>query len=47
MNEEGINISKLKEFKGKFEEELNRVMKFWVENSHDTSNGYRHIFYYY
>ena len=39
MNEENI-VNKLKELKVKFDEELNNVMKFWFENSHDTSNGY-------
>ena len=31
---------KLKELKEKFENELDSVMKFWLENSHDASHGY-------
>ena len=36
-----VNLDcKLKVLKEKFENELDSVMKFWLENSHDASHGY-------
>jgi hypothetical protein len=39
MSDEVI-ITKLQELKAKLDAELHNVVKFWLENSHDTSNGY-------